>query len=148
MEETYFAKTINKFDYSYKKQIINDKKFYLLDNGFINALSKNLTKEKGWFLENLVLSNLNRDDEVFYYANGAECDFLTAKNRKVYCAIQVCYELNDSSRKRELEGLESAMEYFKLKDGLILTNNQTEDLVLNGKKIKVMPVWKWLLERE
>ena len=40
------------------------------------------------------------------------------------------------------------MEYFKLKDGLILTNNQTEDLVLNGKKIKVMPVWKWLLERE
>ncbi|MEK6792797.1 MAG: ATP-binding protein [Nanoarchaeota archaeon] len=148
LEETYFAKTINKFDYSYKKQIINDKKFYLLDNGFINALSKNLTKEKGWFLENLVLSNLNRDDEVFYYANGAECDFLTAKNRKVYCAIQVCYELNDSSRKRELEGLESAMEYFKLKDGLILTNNQTEDLVLNGKKIKVMPVWKWLLERE
>ena len=35
LEETYFAKTINKFDYSYKKQIINDKKFYVLDNGFI-----------------------------------------------------------------------------------------------------------------
>src|SRR3989344_5957479 len=39
LEETYFAKTINKFDYSYKKQIINDKKFYVLDNGFIGVLS-------------------------------------------------------------------------------------------------------------
>ncbi|MBI4983494.1 ATP-binding protein, partial [Candidatus Woesearchaeota archaeon] len=48
LEETYFAKTINKFDYSYKKQIINDKKFYVLDNGFIGVLSKKITKDCGW----------------------------------------------------------------------------------------------------
>src|SRR3989344_1703941 len=76
LEETYFAKTINKFDYSYKKQIINDKKFYLLDNGFIEVLSKKFTKDKGWLLENIVFITLSNKQEVFYYSNQHECDFI------------------------------------------------------------------------
>ncbi len=146
LEETYFAKTINKFDYSYKKQIINDKKFYVLDNGFIGVLSKKLTKDHGWLLENLVFNCLNNDHEVFYYFNEKECDFLIVKNKEIKQAIQVCYELNDENRERELVGLTEAMEKFKLKEGLLLTNSQEEELKLDGKKIVIKPVWKWLLE--
>ena len=50
LEETHFAKTINKFDYSAKKQIINDKKLYVVDNAFILTVSKKITKDKGWLL--------------------------------------------------------------------------------------------------
>jgi len=146
LEETYFAKTINKFDYSYKKQIINDKKFYVLDNGFIGVLSKKLTKDHGWLLENLVFNCLNNAHEVFYYSYKKECDFLIVKNKEIKKAIQVCYELNEENREREVEGLSEAMEKFKLKEGLLLTNSQEEELKLNGKRIIIKPVWKWLLE--
>ena len=146
LEETYFAKTINKFDYSYKKQIVNDKKFYVLDNGFIGIISKKLTKDYGWLLENLVFNCLNNNYEVFYYFEKTECDFLVVKNREVKQAIQVCYELNEKNREREIDGLIEAISKFKLKEGLLLTNSQEEELKINGQRIVIKPVWKWLLE--
>lgn len=146
LEETYFVKTINKFDYSLKKQIMNDKKVYVVDNGFISVLSKKITKDKGWLLENLVFNCLNKDFEVFYYSGEKECDFLTVKNKEMIQAIQVCGELNDDNRQRETAGLAEAMEKFKLKEGLLLTDSQEEEIRLNRKKIIVKPVWKWLLE--
>ncbi|MFA5019559.1 MAG: ATP-binding protein [Candidatus Pacearchaeota archaeon] len=148
LEETYFAKTINKFDYSLKKQLINDKKFYIIDNGFVGVLSKKLTKDKGWLLENLVFNSLNKNNDVFYYFNKNECDFLLVKNKAVINAIQVCYDLNEDNREREISGLKEAMDKFKLNGGLILTNSQEEEIKIESKKIKVIPVWKWLLEEK
>ena len=60
-------------------------------------------------------------------------------------AIQVCYDLNEDNKEREVSGLSEAMEKFKLNEGLVLTNSQEEDIKIKGKRIKVMPVWKWLL---
>jgi len=145
LEDTYFAKTITKFDYSFKKQIINDKKFYVLDNGFIGILSKKITKDNGWLLENLVFNCLNKDYDVFYYSNENECDFIIVKNKEIKQAIQVCYELNEENKEREISGLKEAMKKLKIKDGLLLTNGQEEEIRLDKKKIMVKPVWKWLL---
>jgi len=147
LEETYFAKTINKFDYSLKKRIINDKKFYVLDNGFIEIISKKLTKDKGWLLENLVFNSLDKNQEVFYYSNKVECDFLLVKNKTINQAIQVCFDLNEGNKEREISGLKEAMEKFKLKTGLLLTDNQENEIKFDNKIIKIMPVWKWLLEQ-
>ncbi|MEA3329805.1 MAG: ATP-binding protein [Nanoarchaeota archaeon] len=147
LEETYFAKTITKFDYSYRKQIINDKKFYILDNGFIGVLSKKLTKDKGWLLENLVFNYLNKDYEVFYYSDKNECDFIAIKDKEIKQLIQVCYELNEKNKKREMAGLIEAMDKFNLRKGLILTHDQEEEeFKIANKKIIVKPVWKWLIE--
>ena len=38
-----------------------------------------------------------------------------------------------------------AMEKFKLKEGLILTYDQEDELEIKNKKVKILPVWKWLL---
>lgn len=148
LEETHFAKTISKFDYSLKKQIVNDKKMYVLDNGFIEIVSKKLTKDKGWLLENLVFNSLNRKHEVFYYANSNECDFLLVKNKSIVQAIQVCYELNDKNREREISGLKEALDTFKLKEGLLLTNSQEDEIATGHKRIFIKPAWKWLLEEK
>ncbi len=146
LEDTYFAKTITKFDYSFKKQIINDKKLYVLDNGFIEVLSQKITKDRGWLLENVVFNCLSKDQEVYYYSQEKECDFLLVKNKEIKQAIQVCYELNEENNSREIAGLSAAMHEFKLKEGLLLTYNQEQEIALKGKKIIVKPVWKWLLE--
>ncbi len=146
LEETYLAESICKFDYSLKKRMINNKKLYLLDNGFIQVISKRFTKDKGWLLENLVLTNLRKSGEVFYYSGKFECDFILAKDKKVTDAIQVCYFLTEQNKDRELEGLKEAMNNFDLKEGLLLTNNQEEQIIEGENRIVVKPIWKWLLE--
>ena len=145
-EETYFIKQVNKFDYGLKKQIINDKKVYIVDNGFISNISANLTKDKGWLLENLVFIELTAKGKVFYYSDKLECDFLLVDNKKVKKEIQVCWELNLKNKDRELAGLLEAMNFFKIKGGIVLTNDQDDEILVDGNKIIVKPVWKWLLE--
>jgi len=147
LEETYFVKTINKFDYSLKKQLVNDKKLYVSDNGFIQAVSKKVLGDKGWLLENLVFNSINKEGDIFYYKDKNECDFLITNNKQVIMAIQVCYELNDKNKEREVQGLLEVVQKFKPKNYLILTNTQEEELVIKGKKITVQPVWKWLLKK-
>ncbi len=147
LEETYFARTITKFDYSSRKQIINDKKFYVIDNGFINVLSNKLTKDKSWLLENLIFNCLTENYDVFYYSAQKECDFIAIKNKEIKQAIQVCYELNEENKEREISGLVGALKQFNLKEGLILTCNQEEELLVGGRKILIKPAWKWLLKR-
>ena len=66
LEETYFVKIMNKFDYSLKKQLVNDKKIYILDNGFVSIISKKINKDLGWLLENLVFNSLNKEYGIFY----------------------------------------------------------------------------------
>ena len=143
-EETYFLSVINKFDYSAKKILRSEKKVYVLDSGFIKALSTSITKDKGWLLENLVFNVLNNKFKVYYYSNGTECDFLIVKNKSIESAIQVTWELN-GNKKREFDGLYDTMEKFNIKTGLILTFDQEETIRKEGKKIEIKPVWKWLL---
>ena len=38
------------------------------------------------------------------------------------------------------------METFELDEGLILTEDAEEEIMLESKKITVIPVWKWLLD--
>lgn len=146
LEETYFVNQVSKFDYSLKKQIINDKKVYVIDNGFISKISVKFSKDNGWLLENSVFMELKDLGEVFYHSEKFECDFVVAENKKVKEAVQVCWSLTQTNRERELNGLLEAMNKFKLKVGLILTNDQEEDVEIEGKKILVRPVWKWLLK--
>lgn len=147
LEETFFAKTINKFEHSIKKQLINDKKLYIIDNGFLKTLSTRLTKDKGWLLENIVFNTLNRQYvDVFYFSEKQECDFVTLEKKKIKSIIQVTWELNETNKQRELTGLLSAMKFFKQKTGLILTYDQEDEKIMDGNKIIIKPVWKWILE--
>ena len=63
--------------------------------------------------------------EVFYFRENNECDFLIEEKNSIVTAIQVCYELNEDNKNREIEGLIEAMEKFDLPEGLILTFDQT-----------------------
>jgi predicted AAA+ superfamily ATPase len=40
------------------------------------------------------------------------------------------------------------MNEFKLKEGLILTYEQEDEIKVENKTIKIIPVWKWLLDKE
>lgn len=142
-EDSYLLFTVPVFSYSYKKQQVNPKKVYSIDNGLSYSNSVSFSRDKGRMLENIVFLELRRKfGEIFYYAGEGECDFIV-KDGKLQ-AIQVCYELNDENEKREINGLKEAMKELNIKEGVLLTLNQEDEI--DGIKIK--PVWKWLIERQ
>ncbi len=145
-EDSYLLFTIPKFDYSLKKQLVNPKKIYSIDNGLSNVNSAFFSEDRGRMLENVVFINLRKKyNAIFYFQEKNECDFVVKEGTKIVEAIQVCYNLNEDNKDREIRGLIETMEKFRLKESLILTYDQEDELKVNNKKIKVLPVWRWLL---
>ena len=144
-EESYMLFTVPRFDYSLKKQLVNPKKIYSVDNGFSRANSASFSADKGRMLENTVFAGLKRRHQnIFYFKEKNECDFVVKEKERIAGAVQVCFELGEDNMEREIGGLTEAMAKFKLKEGLILTYNQEDTLKLKGGKITVKPTWKWL----
>ena len=146
-EDSYLFFTLNKHDYSLKKQAYAPKKVYCIDNRLAAEVGFRFTQDEGRFLENVVFLELKRRaKDIFYHKNKKECDFVLTQGLHVTEAIQVSKSLEDeATRKRELEGLLEAMEVYDLKEGLILTENEEGGEKVGRKKIKILPIWKWML---
>lgn len=146
LTETYFASLINKFDYSIRKQISNEKKLYVTDNGFIPRISLKVTKDFGRLLENLLHNELAKQGTVHYFSDGKnECDFVLQNQGIVSRCFQVCWNITQENQEQEYNGLVTALEFFGFSEGTILTADQEYEYTHNGKTIRVYPVWKWLL---
>ncbi len=147
LEQAYLIFSIKKFDYSVKKQLMNPKKMYCIDNAIIGTNAFSISENKGRLLENLVFLELKRQgSEIFYHKNKFECDFVLKNGTRITDAIQVCYELNTDNQEREFDGLLSAIQDFNPDKGLVLTFNQEEEITYKNNIIQILPVWKWLLE--
>ncbi|MBI4452221.1 ATP-binding protein [Candidatus Woesearchaeota archaeon] len=145
-EDSYLLFTVPKFDYSLRKQIVNPKKVYSIDNGMSNVNSASFSEDKGKMLENMVFINLRKlFKDIFYFQGKNECDFVAKEGTKITKAIQVCYSLDEDNKDREIKGLMEALNKFNLKEGLILTYNQDDEIRAESKRVIVKPVWRWLL---
>ncbi len=101
LDTIYFGKSLSKFDHSFKKQTL--KKFYLIDNGFLNALSFKFSGNYGKLLENTVFIELYRQfgENIFFLRNGSETDFVI--NQEQTHIYQACYDLSHENRDREIQ---------------------------------------------
>jgi len=146
----YLIYFVSKFSFSLKEQSVNPRKIYISDLGLRNAVSFDISENKGKLLENLVfLRLLKTEEEIYYYKtkNNLEVDFLLKKKQKIESLIQVCLTLKDFKTKdREISALVKSMQELKLKQALILTEDEEDIIEIDGKEIKAMPVYKWLLE--
>lgn len=147
LENSFLIYLLPKFDYSLKKQVYANKKVYVVDNALAINLGFRVSKDNGQLLENLIFMELKRKNkEVYYFSEKKECDFITKEKGKISQAIQVSYEINKENEDREINGLLDALNKFKLKKGTIITHDQEEESKIKGKKITILPAWKWLLE--
>lgn len=146
-EEAYLFYSLFKFDYSVRKQIINDRKIYCVDTGIVNAVAFRFSENIGRTIENIVFVELKRRGaDMFYYKGKKECDFVVRQGIKIIKAIQVTQGFIDQkTEKRETEGLLEAMDDFKLKTGLIITLDREGEKKVGGRLIRITPLWKWLL---
>lgn len=145
-EKSFLITEISNYQFSLKKQENYPKKVYVIDNGFIDAVSFSFSENYSHFLENLVFINLaQKEKEIYYFYDKYECDFVVKEKNKVIEAIQVTKNIHYNNRKRELNGLKNALNKFNLKTGKIITQNQEEEISEDGFLIYIIPVWKWLL---
>ena len=151
LENTFLFISISKFSYKLKEQQASQKKIYLIDNGFIAALSFSFSDNKGRLLENIVAielraRTLRKYQELFYWDDYKhECDFVVKEGKNVIMAYQVCLEITPQNEKREFTGLIEAMKFFKLERGIILTYEQKEIRKHDDFTIELVPAWEWML---
>jgi len=149
LEYAFVVFMLKKFDLSYKKEGQSLPKVYFIDNGI---LTNNRIDDKGRLLENVVFLELfRRELDVAYFqsASREEVDFLIKNGKKVEQLIQVCYDLgNFMTKDREIKPLLKASEEFRCNNLLILTMSEEMESFVDGKKIIIKPVWKWLLDRQ
>jgi predicted AAA+ superfamily ATPase len=141
--EAFLFFIIDHFSYSLKEQKTLPSKIYCIDNGLRNAVSFKFSKDKGKLVENLVLIELKRrGEEVYYWTNKGEIDFIIKNKDQTLTAINVTCtnEINE----REIKIFQEFRNKFKskIKSTIILT----EDLEQYKDGVKYIPLWKWLLE--
>ena len=150
LHDVFLFFPVDLFDYSVKRQIYNPSKMYGIDTGMLNAVSFSFSRNVGHSMENAAYVELRRRGcEVYYWKSlkGGEVDFVVRERGVITTAIQVCYSLADSkTRRREIDGLVAAAQELKAERLLLLTGEAEETITEDGCVIRLLPLWKWLLE--
>ena len=133
----------------YTKSLIKERstsaKYYVADIGLSNAVLLSQSEDESKALENIVFlmikRSLSEDDRVYYFSETSECDFVVQRSGGISDLIQVCWSLEESNIKREIDGLVAASNVTKCKECKIITFNQRKTIERDGLKIEVIPAW-------
>lgn len=149
-EDAYFMFTVRVFDASLTRSKTAPKKIYCIDHSFVRSISSGILINSGHLLENVVFMALRRLSPAIYYyktQKGREVDFIMQTQARKKILVQVCESLvNEKTKKREVAALSEAMTELGLESSTIVTRNEEDQLNIEGKKINIMPIWRFLLE--
>jgi predicted AAA+ superfamily ATPase len=148
-EDVYFLFSVRIFSQSVAIQNANAKKTYCIDHAMISSVTSGISANSGHFLENIIFLHLRRmTDSLYYYRtrNGKEIDFIWLDGQKKKHLVQVCLSLADTlTKKREMISLDRAMDELRLTEATIVTLDEDQEIEKEGKKIRVIPAWKFLI---
>lgn len=144
---------ISKYNRSLIKEQKSLDKYYCIDNGLRGAVLMPQSSDNGKHLENAVFLHLNRMrqpyEKISYYMDKVECDFVVQSEDTVTQLIQVTWSMSDSeTRERELRGLLEASAVTGCDNLLVITDDEEDELTMDGKCIRVVPAWRWMLAAE
>lgn len=134
---------IRKFTESSCKRLKNPAKIYLIDVG---TYKKVTSVDWGRILDNIVFGQLRRKgEEIFYFEEKRECDFIVKDEQGKLFLCQVALELNEKNREREIKGLVEARQRLNEKEGTLYSYDEEGNKIAKEMNIKIMPVWILLL---
>jgi hypothetical protein len=147
LKEVYMFFEVRAFNYSLKKQLVSDIKYYAIDTGFVNAVSFSFSENIGRLYENVVYNELLRRGKTIFFQNenDHECDFIEKEGTCITGAYQVCYEINEKNVEREITGLFMACKKFGLNVGYIITESALKRIKKDGVEIRIIPITGFLL---
>ena len=115
------------------------KRAYPSDNALIYLYKNNIENDFfGKMVETLVV---NRLKAISFWKNGNEVDI-------VHNNISIEIKYQEKIRNEDFNGLKSFMKKFKTKEGIMLTKNEERKVKFKEGTVKLIPVWKFLLEKD
>jgi len=153
LSSAYLVFLVERFSFKLKQQSFAPKKIYCIDNGIISAVGFKTSSDRGKMMENLVAIELFRRAseagwEIYYWKDyqQREVDFVIKDGKSIALLIQVT---NISSKReigeRELDSLLRASEELRCNNLLVITYDYEDEEKISGKKIRFIPLWKWLI---
>ncbi|MCH5235581.1 MAG: ATP-binding protein [Muribaculaceae bacterium] len=148
--EIFLLLRVPNYSRSLQKIENSQPKYYCIDNGLRDAVILPQSLDDGKKLENTVFLELKRrmmpSDKIYYFQGKTECDFVIQKGINIESLIQVSWNINEKeTRDREIKGLMEASGTTGCQNLLIITVDDDEEIVLEDKRIRVIPAWKWIL---
>ena len=146
LEDAYAMFSMPIYRNSIKEEQRNPKKIYVIDNGFKKIYDYAIGEDMSKLYENIVYLHLRRKTkEVYYFKQKQEVDFY-AKIEGEQILVNVSYAIkDDKTKKREVNGLIEAMEYFNLDKSYLITKDEDSVVEIDDKKIYILPLYKYLL---
>ena len=152
LEDVGFVLPVRRF--SEKESLRSVAKLYVVDNGFPTIYG---LKDLGHRMENVVAIEILRRKHYFnplinvYYwldRQQREVDFVVTEGFSVKELIQVCYDVDDlNTKKREVKALLNASKETGCKNLYVITWDYDDVEVVDSKKVKFIPLWKWLYSK-
>lgn len=121
-------------------------KYYFTDNGILNLF---YIDKLPALLENIAAIKLHNkyQEKLFYLKSkktGVDIDFYIPASKT---AIQVAWEVNDTSKEREIGNLLKLADNFtEVENLVIVTHGEEETIEKEGKTIQLVPLYKFLLK--
>jgi len=149
LEDVSMVFFLKKYSKSLRKIELSLPKAYVVDNGIYSFTT--FKYDLGILMESFVFQELLKlgyepNRTLFYFGNGHETDFVLLEKNRVKQLIQVTYaSARDEIEKREIKSLLKASKELKCKNLLIITWDYEAEEKIENKKIKFIPLWKWLL---
>jgi len=118
----------------------------------INSVTSGISANSGHLLENIIFLHLRRmTDSLYYYrtSKGNEIDFIWLDGQKEKHLVQVCLSLADPlTKKREMTSLIQAMDELSLTEATMVTLDEDQQIEKDGKNIRIIPAYKYLISIE
>ena len=152
LEIAFFIIPVEKFGYKTKERVLQPKKVYPIDPGFYKLLPR-FGADYGILMESLVAIELfkrafEKGLEVFYWKDyqSREVDFIVKEGLNIRQLIQVTYASGRNEVEgRELKALTEASNKLECNDLLVITWDYKDEEIMEGKRIKFIPLYEWLL---
>lgn len=153
LEESYLVFRLDSYSRKPKERIISPKKYYPVDQGLSHSIGLNVSD--GRLMESLVAAELRRralfepGTSISYWRSfpGHEVDFVVAKNGKPAELIQSCFDAsNPLTLERELRPFPKASRELRTRNLTVITWEDGREIEYSGRKIRLIPLWKWLIE--
>jgi len=149
LEDTFLIRTIAIHSGSERQRMVNPRKAYPVDPGFIPVYEKTGRRNFGHALETVVLIELERrGGEISYVRTkeGFEVDFLSRSSYRPPHLVQVCLDIAEKdTRKREIRSLESAAKELPDAIPLMITLDSMPPQPPLPKHINWISAAEWLL---
>lgn len=153
LKQAYVLLGLQKYSPKSKLRITGEK-VYPVDVAFMNKRENAFAGDNlGFRLECIVYLELlrrykSKGYDIYYYKDrSSECNFVVCNGVDTILAVQVSYDISsEKTKKREIAGLLLAANKTKCTNLLLLTDHRYEDIVYDGLKIPIRPVYEYCLE--